>query len=148
IRAGVVGELVVVTHGDRVEWARHLAVPTEDAAAHVDLVDSCVTLSGRDAVLRRVLGRDDAYAVGRAGRGTQRAAHALLKPRVLEAMQPVAAPEARVDRRLLLGVLHRHRSLEDAAERGLESAQRLAEDAVRARHRPRRGVPDHLDYVG
>ena len=71
----------------------------------VDLVDRGVALAGADAVLGRVLGGDDADAVRRAGGGAQRAADALLQAGVLEAVQAVAAAEARVDRDLLLGVL-------------------------------------------
>ena len=114
VRAVVVRHLVVVAHRDRVERARDLAVAAEDAAAQVDLVDRGVALAGGDAVLGRVLGGDDADAVGRAGGGAQRAADALLQPGVLEAVQAVPAAEARVDRRLLLGVLDRVRLLEQA----------------------------------
>src|SRR5271170_7389291 len=56
IRAGVVGQLVVVAHRDRVERAGDLAIAAEDAAAEVDLVDARVALTRRHAVLRRVLG--------------------------------------------------------------------------------------------
>src|ERR671917_2488094 len=89
VGAVVVGHLVVVAHRDRVERARDLAVAAEDAARQVDLVDGGVALAGADAVLRRVLGGDDADAVGRAGARAQRAADAFLQARVLEAMQPV-----------------------------------------------------------
>src|SRR4051794_35800124 len=87
VGAAVVGELVVDAHRDRVERARHLAVAAEDAARHVDLVDARVALAGGDLVLRRVLGGHDADAVGRARGGAQRAADALLEPRVLEALE-------------------------------------------------------------
>src|SRR3954463_5450595 len=97
VRTGVVRHLVVVAHRDRVERARDLAVAAEDAAAQVDLVDRGVALARRHAVLRRVLGGDDADAVRRAGGGAQRAAYALLQARVLELVQPVPATEARVD---------------------------------------------------
>ena len=80
-RAAVVGELVVVAHRDRVERAGHLAVAAEDAARHVDLVDRRVALAGRDLVVGRVLGGHHADALGRAGRGAERAAHALLEAR-------------------------------------------------------------------
>src|SRR3954454_2561769 len=132
VGAVVVRHLVVVAHRDRVERARDLAVAAEDAARQVDLVDGGVALAGRDAVVGRVLGRHHADAVGGAGRGAEGAADALLEPRVLEAMQLVAAAEARVHRRLLLGVLDRHRTLDEAGEGRLEAAQRLAEGAVGA----------------
>ena len=99
VRAVVVRQLEVVAHRDRVERAGDLAVAAEDAAADVDLIDRGVALAGGDAVLGRVLGGDDADAVGRAGGRAQRAADALLKARVLEAVELVAAAEARVDRR-------------------------------------------------
>src|SRR5215208_1237955 len=101
VRPVVVGHLVVVTHRDRVERACDLAVAAEDAARQVDLVHGGVALPGADAVVRRVLRRDHANAVGRAGGGAERAADVLLQPRVLEAVQLVAPAEARVDRRLL-----------------------------------------------
>src|ERR687885_20483 len=129
---GVVRHLVVVAHRDRVERAGDLAVPAEDAAREVDLVDGRVALTGAHAVLGRVLGGDDADAVRRARGRAQRAADALLEAGVGEAVEAVAAAEARVDGRLLLGVLERRRPLGDARERGLQAAQRLAEGAVDA----------------
>src|SRR5215210_2206332 len=91
IGAVVVGHLVVVAHRDRVERARDLAVPAEDAAREVDLVHGGVALAGADAVLGRVLGRDDSDAVRRAGGRAERAPDALLQAGVLEPMQLVAA---------------------------------------------------------
>src|SRR3954467_9092560 len=132
VGAVVVGHLVVVAHRDRVERAGDLAVPTEDAARQVDLVDRGVALAGAHAVLGRVLCRDDADAVGRARGGAQRAADALLEAGVGEAVEAVPAAEARVDGRLLLRVLERRRPLGDARERGLQAAQRLTERAVEA----------------
>src|SRR4029077_2294016 len=90
-------------------------VAAEDAAAHVDLVDARVALAGGDAVVLRVLGGDDADAVGRAGGGAGGTAHALLQP-VLVAVQEVAAAEARVDGPLVLRVLLRDRLLEQLLE--------------------------------
>src|SRR4029077_7499706 len=112
--------LVLVAERDRVERTGQLAVPAEDAAAHVDLVDACVPLPGGDAVLRRVLLGDDTDAIGRARSGAERAAHALLQP-VLVDVQAMPAPEARVDRALVLGVLLRHRLLEQLPERDGEA---------------------------
>src|SRR5271156_7148585 len=106
VGAIVVGELVVVSHRDRVERTGDLAVAAEYAARQVDLIHRGVALAGGHAVLGRVLGGDDADAVGRAGGGAQRAADALLEVRVLEAMQLVAAAKARVDGGLLLRVLN------------------------------------------
>src|SRR5579871_6997485 len=121
--AVVLGDLVLVAERDRVERARELAVAAEDAAREVDLVDPRVALAGRDAVVRRVLGGDDADAVGRARRGAERAADALLQP-VLVAPDPVPPAEARVDRPLVLRVLLRDRLLEDLLERDAEALQR------------------------
>src|SRR5215207_5814968 len=118
--ARVLGELVLVPERDRVERAGEFAVAAEDAAAHVDLVDAGVALAGRDPVRRRVLGRDHADAVGRARGSAERAADALLEP-VLVRMQPVAAPEARVDRPFVLRVLLRDRLLEDLPEGDAEA---------------------------
>src|SRR5205807_3698036 len=127
--------------------AGQLAVAAEDAAAHVDLVDLGVALAGRDLVVRGVLGRDDADALGGARRDAQRAADALLEARVLEAVELVAAPKAGVDRRLVLGVLERDRALDQAPESGSEAAQRLAERPVRAAEPTRLGSPLDLDHV-
>src|SRR3954452_22925991 len=69
VRPVVVGHLVVVAHRDRVERARDLAVAAEDAARQVDLVDRRVALAGADAVLGRVLRRDDTDAVRGTGGG-------------------------------------------------------------------------------
>src|SRR5205085_10247652 len=52
---------------------------SSDLAAQVDLIDPRIPFSGRDAVLGRVLGRDDADAVGGAGGRAERAADALLE---------------------------------------------------------------------
>src|SRR5450755_79122 len=147
IGAGVVRHLVVVAHGDGIERARDLAVAAEDAAAQVDLVHGGVALAGGHAVHRRVLGRHHADAVSRARRGTERAADALLKARVLKAVELVAAAEAGIDGRLLLRVLNRGRPFDDPRERGLQTPQRLAERAVRAGRRSRGGPADDFDHV-
>src|SRR5690348_2780924 len=102
IRAGVVRQLVVVAHGDGVERTGDLAVATEDAATHVDLVHGRIALARRDAILRRVLGRHHPDAVSRARGCAQRAADALLEAGVLEPVELVATAEPRIDRRLLL----------------------------------------------
>src|SRR4051794_4836068 len=79
-----------------------------------------------------VLLGDDPDAVRRAGSGAETAPDALLEARVLEAVQLVAAAEALVDRRLLLGVLDRHRALEHPAEGGAQAAKGFAEGPVGA----------------
>src|SRR5204862_4140767 len=93
VLAVVVGQLVLVAHGDRVEGARDLAVAAEDAAGEVDLVHLGVALAGRDSIVRIVLRGDDANAVGRTRGGAQRAPHALLETGVLELVELVAAAE-------------------------------------------------------
>ena len=98
----------------------------------VDLVDGGVALAGGDPVVGIVLGGDDADAVGRAGGGAERAADALLEPGVLELVELVAASEARIDRRLLLRVLDRHRPLDDPGHGRLQPAQGLAERPIGA----------------
>ena len=59
----------------------------------------------------------------------------------------MAAAEAWIDRRLLLGVLDRDRALDDPGERGLQPAQGLAEAPVDAADPARVGAALHLDYV-
>src|SRR6266576_2543320 len=125
--ARVLGDLELVAERDRVERTRQLAIAAEDAATHVDLVDPRVALASRDAVVGRVLGGDDADAVGRARRRAERAADALLEP-VLVHVEPVAAPEARVHRPLVLRVLLSDRLLEDLLEgdaEALDAVERL-----------------------
>src|SRR5215218_1832314 len=121
--AGVLRELVLGLERNRVERAGDLAVTAEDAAAEVDLVDTCVSLARRDPVRRRVLLGDDADAVGRARRGAERAADAFLEA-VRVAPETVAAAEARVHGPLLLRVLLRDRLLEDLLQRYAEAPHR------------------------
>src|SRR5262249_37212000 len=98
-------------------------------------------------VIRRVLCSDHADAVGGARGRAQRAAHALLETRVLEAVELVAPAEARVNRRLLLRVLDRVRPLDDSRERRLQPTQRLAEHAIRAGHGSRSRVAHDFNHV-
>src|SRR5690349_2724503 len=147
VLAVVVGHLVVVPHRDRVEGAGDLAVAAEDAAREVDLVDGGVALAGGDPLAGDILGGDDADAVGGTGGGAERAADAFLEPGVLEAVQLVTAAEARVDRRLLLGVLDRQRPLDQARHRRLQAAQRLAEGTVGAADPARLRTALDLDHV-
>src|SRR4051794_17970876 len=125
--AVVLGDLELVAERDRVERARQLAVPAEDAARHVDLVDPRIALARRDAVVGGVLGGDDADAVGGTGGCAERAADALLEP-VLVLVQAMTAAVARVHRPLVLRVLLRDRLLEDLLQRDAEALQRLWDD--------------------
>src|SRR5215213_4680296 len=145
--AVVVGHLVVMAHRDRVEGAGDLAVAAEDAAREVDLVDRGEALARRDPLAGDVLGGYDADAIGRAGGGAEGAADALLEAGVLELVELVAAAEARVDGRLLLRVLDRHRPLDQARHRRLQPAQGLAEGAVGAAEAARLGAALYLDHV-
>src|SRR4051794_34405946 len=122
--AVVLRDLELVAERDRVERTGELAVAAEDAAAEVDLVDPRVALAGRDAVVRRVLGGDDADAVRGARRCAERAADALLQP-VLVPPEPVPSAEPRIDRPLVLRVLLRDRLLEDLLEGDPEALERL-----------------------
>src|SRR3954447_15246552 len=122
--AVVLGDLELVPERDRVERARELAVAAEDAPAHVDLVDARVALAGGYAVFGSVLRGDDANAVGRARRGAERAADALLEP-VRVRPEAVASAEPWIDGALVLGVLLRERLLEDLLERDAEALERL-----------------------
>src|SRR5439155_8099377 len=124
--ARVLRDLVLVAERDRVERAGELAVAAEDAAAHVDLVDARVALTGGDAVRRRVLLGHDADAVGRAGRRAERAADALLEP-VFVPVQPVPPAEARIDRPLVLRVLLCDRLLEDLFEGDPEAPEAVGD---------------------
>src|SRR5215212_3024310 len=130
--ARVLRELELLLERDRVERAGELAVAAEDAAAEVDLVDPCVALAGGDPVVGGVLRRHDADAIGGAGSRAEGAADALLEP-VLEAPEPVAPAEARVDGPLVLRVLLRDRLLEDLLQRDAEALE--GPDRRAPRHR-------------
>src|SRR5439155_11515276 len=136
--ARVLRDPVLVAERDRVERTGELAVATEDAAAHVDLVDACVAFAGRDTVLGRVLLCHDAYAVRRARRGAERAADALLEA-VLVAVEAMPSAETRIDGPLVFRVLLRDRLLEELPERDgetLDAVCRLqAHDVTRSRRR-------------
>ncbi len=111
----VVGQLVLVGHGQRPGRARLDAQPAQDAAQVVDLVDAAVPLAGREPLLRRVVRALDVDRVRRAGPGAQLAADALLQP-VRPPVELVAAVEPGRGRLLLLRVLDGV----DLLEHGLE----------------------------
>src|SRR5207248_6064911 len=98
-----------------VERTRELAIAAEDAARHVDLVDAGVPLTGRDPVVRRVLGGDDANAVSGASSGAQRAPDAFLQP-VFVAPQAMSSAKAGINRTLVLRILLCDRFLEELLE--------------------------------
>src|SRR6202521_609287 len=129
--AAGVRELVLRAQHYRLHRARVLAVATEDAAQHVDLVGLRVALSGRDPFLVAVLGGDHEDAADRARRGAQLAADAALEP-VVVAAQVVAAPVALRPRTLVLRVGERDLRPEELGERGLQPADQRC-------HVPRHG---------
>src|SRR5690606_36225156 len=78
----VVGQLELVAQHHGAGGTRLLAEAAEDAPQHVDLVDLGVALACRYRVGWVVLCRLYVDGVGRAGRGAQATADALLEPRV------------------------------------------------------------------
>ena len=62
----VAGDLEAVTVRNGIGGTRFHAVPAEDAAAVIDVIDLGVTLAAADAQLRGVLGRFDINALRRA----------------------------------------------------------------------------------
>src|SRR6266566_3772010 len=100
----VIGDLVVVGHGQRPGRAGLHAQPAQDAAQVVDLVDVAVPLAGRVALVLGVVRPLHVDGVGGAGPGAQLAADAFLQP-VRPPVQLVAAVEPRRRGFLLLRVL-------------------------------------------
>src|SRR5439155_14435069 len=72
----VIGKLKIVAQNDCLGRAGFLAIAAKDAADHVDLVTLRIALAGRVALGVGVLGGLDVDRLGRAGRGTERAADA------------------------------------------------------------------------
>ena len=100
----VIGELILVGHGQRPGRARLDAQPAQDAAQVVDLVDAPVPLTRGVALLLGVVRALHVDGVGRAGPGAQLTADALLQP-VRPAVELVTAVEAGRGGGLLLGIL-------------------------------------------
>src|SRR5215218_2549589 len=123
--AGLLGQLVLVRHGQGPGRAGLDAQAAEDAAVVVDLVDGRVPLPDRVAGLRGVVGPLDVDGVGRAGVGAQLAADAPLQP-VGVAVELVAAVEPGRGRLLLLRVLHGVALAEHAPEGDRQPLQDLA----------------------
>src|SRR5262252_2267772 len=102
----VVGDLVLVRHGQRAGRAGLHAQPAEDAAQVVDLVDGPVPLTRGVTLLRGVVRAFHVDGVGRAGPRAQLAADALLQA-VRPAVELVTAVEPGRGGPFLLGVLDR-----------------------------------------
>jgi len=85
-------QLKSVAMGDRVGRAGLDTISAENTAVIVDVIDLGVTLGATDAILRRILGRFNVDAVGRARSCAQKASHALLQS-VFVALQHVRATE-------------------------------------------------------
>ena len=106
--------------GDRIRRTRFHAVPAENAAVVVDVVDLGVALGATDAVLRRILSRFDIDAIRRTGCRAQEACHALLQS-ILIALQDVGAAEAGLNSRaaqriLAVGIILHSRRLKHLHE--------------------------------
>src|SRR5208337_1693329 len=78
------------------------AVAAKDAAVVIDVVDLGVALRRRDADFGGVIGGFNIDAVGRAGRGAQKARHALFQA-VFVTLQHVRAAVARLENRSAQG---------------------------------------------
>src|SRR5690606_3755448 len=128
---GGAGELVVVAHGQRPRGAGLDAVPAEDAALVVDLVDAAVALPGGVLGVGAVVGALDEDRVRRARPGAQLAADALLQA-VRVAVELVAAVVARLRRHLLERVLLGDRGPEHRGEGDPEAGDGCEELADRA----------------
>ncbi len=100
----VVGELVLVRHGQRAGRARLDAQAAQDAAQVVDLVYGARSARRENTVPPRCCPALDVDRVGRAGPGAQLAADALLQP-VGPAVELVVAVEPGRGRLFHLGVL-------------------------------------------
>src|SRR5215211_7514986 len=109
---------------------------------HLLREDQVVAVVVRQLVL--VAHRD---GVERARDGAERAPDALLEAGVLELVELVAAAEARVDRHLLLGVLHGRRALDHPGEGRLQPPEGLPEGPVRRPQAGPRRVDDLEDVL-
>src|SRR5438874_2888482 len=116
VRPGEVGQLVLGAEADRIDWTGFLAVAAEDAADHVDLVDSGVPLAGRGRLSRVVVRRLDEDGAGGAGGGAQLAADTPLEA-IRVAIQPVPTPKRRRQLPLDFGVGNSGRWLRGVAQR-------------------------------
>src|ERR1700690_4463805 len=77
---------------DRIRRTRLYAIPAENTAVGIDVVNLGVALRARHPVLGRILSRFDINAIRRTRRRAQKARYALFQP-VLVALQNVPPPE-------------------------------------------------------
>ena len=124
----VVGQLVLVGHGQRPGRARLDAQPATDAAQVVDLVVLAVPLAGRVALLLGVVTALDEDRVRRAGPGAQLAADALLQAVGMPVQLVTAVVAGRRRQRVARIVLGDHR-LEHGGEGDAETL-----DGIKKRH--------------
>src|SRR3954471_11592301 len=103
-RGVVAGGLEAVPVRDGVGGAGLDAIPAENTAVVIDVVDLRVTLAAGNAELIRVLGRFNIDAVGRAGRGAKEAGDALFQA-VNVTLQDVNAAEPLLELGRLVGVV-------------------------------------------
>src|SRR5690349_17181751 len=121
---------------NRVRWAGLYAVPTKDAAAVVDVVDGCITLTAADASLIGVLGSFDVDAIRGAGRGTQEARDAFFQT-VLVALKNVNSAVPLLEVRRCIRVILRQGRLHHFLERDAHpfgDGCRRSDDLIDLRH--------------
>lgn len=112
------GEFDAVSVCDGICGARFDAVPAKNAARIIDIINSCVALTGRDALGFGIFPGFDVDAICGAGGGAQKAGYAFLQS-VFVALQDVDSAVARLDggrhlREALGGRLPEHSSQGDA----------------------------------
>jgi hypothetical protein len=122
----VVGDLVLVGHGQRAGRARLDPHAAQDAAQVVDLVDGSVPLARGEPAVGRVVPALDVDGVRRAGPGAQLAADAFLQP-VRPPVQLVVTVEPGCGRPLVLRVGDGLDLLEHLAEGDPEPLDRVEE---------------------
>ena len=113
------------------------AVPAEDAAAVIDVINGCVPLTAADTRLLGVLGRFDIDAIRGAGCGTEESCDAFLQT-VLVALQNVDAPVPLLEAWRSIGVILRQGRLHHFTERHahtLSDGRCRTDDLVDLRHR-------------
>lgn len=90
------GQFDAVAVSDGIGRAGFYAVPTEDAAGIVDIVDFCIPLSRGDSLGFRIFRRFNVDTICGAGGGTKKAANTFLKT-VFIALEDMDPPVARLN---------------------------------------------------